>query len=290
MPGKRLATLYYQRWPLQENAFKEGEAVALAEHRGNSGTIVSNVAIVTQLERLEQRAERDALTLAQLEEEKTALERARREHEQARKELTDDRRRLTELAEKEGVTCEQFAHELRAHGEAHQKELGCAEKLKWAETQDRRNEHQKLKVSEELERTTKEIKKLEPQKTIRQLDVALDRVLTAMKLAASFLISFVMREYLGSMPMTAATFVAHVLSLRGRREVRPDEERVVFYENRRHPEVMKALADACGRLNARGLQRNGRRLHYEIEAPPNANAALKSLARARQSESEEERE
>lgn len=267
MTGRELADLYYQRWPLQENAFKEGKALHLAEHRGNCGTMVSNVAIVTELERLDKRAQHDRETLAQFEEDRAALRRASEEHETALEKLTNDHVRLTELAATEG-TWEDFNQALRAHGDLHKKEREIAKTLGRAEVQNAKNERRKERVEAHLRRTEEESKRLEPRKTIRELDVALDTVLTAMKLAACFLISFVLREYLGSMPMTSATFLARILTIRGRRELGPDEERVVFYENPRDPQVTRMLSEACTVLNGRGLLRNGKRLRYDVEPPP----------------------
>ena len=66
MEGRDLADLYFQRWPVQENFFKEAKVLGLSQHRGNCGCIISNVAVVSELERLESRAGRDAKTLAQL--------------------------------------------------------------------------------------------------------------------------------------------------------------------------------------------------------------------------------
>ena len=51
---------------------------------------------------------------------------------------------------------------------------------------------------------------------IRQLDTTQDTILTATKLTALQLISFALREYLPSMPMTPQTFIQRVLSVRGR--------------------------------------------------------------------------
>jgi hypothetical protein len=55
MEGRDLADLYFARWPIQENAFKDGAAVGLDQHRGNSGRMVANIAVITELERLESR-------------------------------------------------------------------------------------------------------------------------------------------------------------------------------------------------------------------------------------------
>jgi hypothetical protein len=56
-----------------------------------------------------------------------------------------------------------------------------------------------------------------------------------------------------------------VFSARGRKEIEPTVEQVIFYENPRDPEVNAALHDACRRLNQRDLKREGRRLHYAVE-------------------------
>jgi len=94
-------------------------------------------------------------------------------------------------------------------------------------------------------------------------------ILTAIKLTAAQLISFSLREYLPAMPMTIETFVRRVFSVKGRREVTSNEERIVFYEIPRDPKVTAALHDACRRLDGRSLQRLGRRLRYAVApAPP----------------------
>jgi hypothetical protein len=108
---------------------------------------------------------------------------------------------------------------------------------------------------------------LEHQRSIRQLDVALDMVLTATKLSCALLITYALREYLAATPMTPHTFATRVFGIRGRREVRPEEERIYFYENPRDPDINAALADACRRLNARRLSREGRRLRYAMARP-----------------------
>ena len=93
-------------------------------------------------------------------------------------------------------------------------------------------------------------------------------ILTASKLTAAQLITFALREYAVAMAMTPETFRSRVFALRGRKEIEPTVERVVFYENPRDPEVTGMLHDACRRLNQRGLQRDGRELHYSVEEAP----------------------
>jgi hypothetical protein len=268
MSGRDLANLYYQRWPIQENAFKEGGAVHLAEHRGNCGTIVSNIVVTKNLTKLEKQANVAQDKLRQLGEQRQAGAQVRQEREEAAQMLADRRHQLAELAADKETSWEALEQGLREYQEAQRQDHAHAQTLKKTESKEVADEARRVKVIEELKRVTEERKALEPQKTIRQLDVAVDSVLTAAKLAAAFLITFVLREYLQYEPMTAATFVAHVLSIRGRREIRPGEERIVFYKNPRDPEINTVLAKACARLNERNLQRGGRSLSYALEEAP----------------------
>jgi hypothetical protein len=97
--GSELADLYFSRWPLQENWFKEGAAaVQLGEHRGNCSRLVANVAVVTEAEQLRSRLTQGWPRLVELErserEESEALERAEGTGRRAERLLATRRRRL----------------------------------------------------------------------------------------------------------------------------------------------------------------------------------------------------
>ncbi len=59
-----------------------------------------------------------------------------------------------------------------------------------------KNRERRTALEERIAKDETRRKKLEPQRTIRQLDVAQDMILTATKLTAAQLISFAIREYL----------------------------------------------------------------------------------------------
>ncbi|MBN2465015.1 helix-turn-helix domain-containing protein [candidate division WOR-3 bacterium] len=270
MSGRDLAELYFARWPLQENKFKEwASSVKLDQHRGNCGQMVSNVAVVTELEQLHSRRLRDEqkleeLLAAQGEVQQTA-DRRRSALRKAEAALEVRRRRLDARVEQGRTSGEPFA---RCAVE-HQQALGRAEAAR------REAEHSHAALDRSRERETKlrdglakvigREKKLEPQREIRQLDVAQDMILTALKLTAAQLIAFVLREYLPSMKMTPETFKTRVLPTRGRREIYETNERVVFYANPRDPQVNAALSLACQRLNERNIIREDRLVIYMVE-------------------------
>lgn len=272
MEGRDLADLYYRRWPVQENAFKDAGVLGLSQHRGNCGRIVANVAVVTELERLASRAARDTESHRQLAAEADDLARAAAEstrlHQRAVTALATRRGRFDELiatGKTNGKTFGRVALE-------HQQSLVRAESAGKAATKAQaaleNNSTRRAEIERRQEAFAARKKHLEPQRTIRQLDVAQDMILTATKLTAAQLISFAMREYLPSMPMTAATFIRRVLTIHGRKEIRPGEELVVFYENPRDPAVNDALHAASARLNSRGLRRGDCALRFAVEPEP----------------------
>jgi hypothetical protein len=272
MEGHELADLYYRRWPVQENAFKEAGALGLSEHRGNSSRIVANVAVVSELERLESRARRDADALKDLVKETTDLEHGAAEHtrEQQRAEsaLATRRRRMDDAIAHGKTTGKVFA------GIAldHQRALVHAETTAKLATKSRtaldKHRTRRTAIEQRADEIAARRRHLEPQRTIRQLDTTQDAILTATKLTALQLISFALREYLPSMPMTPQTFIQRVLSVPGRKEIGRDQDLVVLYENPRDPIVNEALRDACTRLNRRALRRGGRRLRFAVEPAP----------------------
>jgi len=275
MEGRELADLYFRRWPVQENAFKEGAAaVALDQHRGNCGTMVANVAVITEMDQLAARAQRGGAELARLAAENAALvETAAQSSHAARRAqaaLTTRRRRLDALVKRDTTRGQVFARAALEHQQA----LVRAEKAAAAETRARaaaeRNRSRATTLEQKLAEGMKRRKHLEAQRTIRKLDVAQDTILTATKLTAMQLMTFALRVYLGVVPMTPETFVSRVFPIRGRKEIELIVERIIFYANPRDPVVTDALQAACLRLNQRSLKREGRQLHYAVEADPAA--------------------
>jgi hypothetical protein len=277
MEGRDLADIYFHRWPVQENFFKDGvAAVALDEHRGNCGRMVANVAVVTELDRLASRERKHRNALEEIRAASATLSgsavQASREERSARASLTARRGRLDAMVKRRETSGAAFARTAAEHHQA----LARAEKVeavaKKARLAVERSEARAAKLEERLAKASARKKHIEAQRTIRQLDVAQDKILTATKLTATQLIAFVLRVYFMALPMTPETFASRVFSMRGRKEIGRNAEHVIFFENARDPEINAALRNACERLNERGLTREGRRLTYAVEEPPPSTA------------------
>jgi hypothetical protein len=272
MAGRELADLYFARWPLQENWFKEGEAVGLADHRGNCGRMVANVAVVTELERLEHRLVAERAQLADATEHANTLipevVEVRRAHECAQHTLAQHRATVDECIARGDTKSATFAKAAAQHYAALTGEEKSREVLDRLEKRTSQHETRREKLEASISKAEARVAHLGPQRQIRQLDVALDTILTATKLTALQLILFVIREYLVGHSMTAMTFISRLLTTRGHLIRRPNEEIIIFYENPRDPEMGGALRVAAERLNSRGLAREGRALRYVVEPPP----------------------
>ena len=270
--GRALADLYFERWPLQENFFKDGVALGLDRHRGNCARMVTNVAVATELESLDVRLVKAEEKLGRLTEKlpllQDAAEQAESSHREAELELSVHRQEVDRLVAAGEVGSRAFSEASVAHHTA----LVATETTGPAasEATERLAEHRTKREDtlDSIGEMSARISELEPMRKIRQLDVSLDTVLTAMKLALALLIAFVLREYVPSDRMSTETFLYRLLTTRGRRELTKHRERIVFYANPRDPRINAALGEACEQLNRRGLVRDERELVFALEERP----------------------
>jgi len=272
MEGRDLADLYFRRWPVQENAFKDAGVLGLSQHRGNCGRMVANLAVVTELERLASRAARDTESYRKLAAEADALSRAAAEatrlHRRAVAALATRGARFDELIAAGKTSGKMFGRVALDHRQSLVRAEHAAKAATKAQGALEKNSTRRTEIEQRQQAFAARKQHLGPQQTIRQLDIEQDMILTATKLTAAQLISFAMREYLSSMPMTTTTFIRRVFSVHGRKETRPGEELIVFYENPRDPAVNDALHVASARLNSRDLRRGDRALRFTVEPEP----------------------
>jgi hypothetical protein len=270
--GRALADLYFKRWPLQENFFKDGAALGLNRHRGNCGRMVTNVAVATELEHLEVRLVETEEKLAKLNEQlpktEQIFEQVTTSHCEASVELAVQRQRLDQYIAQGQTKTASFAEAAVACHEATAAHETTEVALQRTKTKIERAHTRRQHLHDDIEQMTARAAELEPMREIRQLDVALDTVLTAMKLTLAMLVTFVLREYLPTSGMSTETFFNRVFTLRGRRETTAHREHIVIYENPRDARANAAVVEACEILNARALVRDGRALSFAVEQRP----------------------
>ncbi len=270
--GRELADLYFSRWPIQENWFRDGEVVRLDEHRGNCSRVVTNIAVATESDRLERQLDNGWPKLCELEKNAKRLakelEKTTQEESRKSRRLTTRRRRLDRESAEGDPTRKAFGRSAAEHHTALVDWETSRLALDQSTARVQQNEQRREKLEARLQKAEARHKILATRRKIRQVDVALDTVLTSTKLTGAQLISFVLREYLADQPMSPQTFAARVFPIRGRKEVTRDSETIIFCENPRDPDVTDALVAACRRLNARRLTRDGRHLHYRVELAP----------------------
>lgn len=269
-----IADLYFGRWPNQEAQFRAvNQAVSFKQVRGYGKELVQNVAVVTKLDHLERRIV-DLQERAHAREDEFEAKVRDLEKEQKSLEAADVRRVSLGGEVKERLsTADRITGALRrlsSDATSAQDETHRLAKL----VAKRRNAADE--AAEKLARTLDDIEKAEHQqktyegrRTIFRHDVELDSLFTMLKVGLVFLVTYVLKEYLGDSKMEPVTFLERIAALPARLRVTPNLEIVTFEFNRRDPEMMELLTASCDAINERGLRlQSGRRLRVAVDEPP----------------------
>ena len=269
-----LADLYFGRWPAQEADFRAvNEAVGSKEVHGYGKRVVTNVSVVTKLDKLEQRSGRAAELLAS-QEQRAAAERERLKQEE--RELSRRQRRQETVARKvdEQVVPGRVVWPSTEELVAEQGNLAREVVERMGQVAARRGrldeaEGKAERTKKRLERYEAERTELESRRTIFAHDVELDSLFSLLKVGLVLLVTLVLRKYLGNAKMAPATFLERVVPLPARLLTTPQLEIVTFVYNTRDPEVMGLLAASCDGINALRLPtRSGRRLEVRVDPAP----------------------
>jgi hypothetical protein len=270
--ARKLADIYYSRWPKQEGFFRLGNgAVSLNKVQGYGKRVVTNTSVVTKLDELEQKLERKQAKLETHREELAEIEASVQElaKEQGRVERYVAKRQervdAALAAEKTGTSSfAQAVSELRE----------SSDELAQMEARGAKLEDAHQKVSQQIDKTEEQTKKWKRQRTklegrreILEADVAQDVLFTSLKLTLAMLVHFVVVEYFPHRPMEWTTFLSRLALLPGRRETTQTAVTTFIEANDRDVRLMEALENACKRINKRRLLYKGRRLRYVIEWP-----------------------
>lgn len=272
-----LADAYFARWPNQEANFRAvNQAVGFKDVHGYGKQLVDNVGVINEMERLGKR-------LQKLEERQTKLEVATQTRNESAREAEQKLKRLQQRTE---TLAAQLERRIANGGQITPKvqELH-AEKQTLDETLAKRlEEYKKLvtalerdvgkleQLAEQAQRTRADLDERSTRRKIFQHDVELDSLFNVFKTGLVLLVTWVLKECLGSPSMDPVTFLDRIATLPARLLKTPQLEILTFEYNRRDPDVMKLLEGACERINARQLRtKSGRVLRVGVDpAPPPA--------------------
>jgi hypothetical protein len=268
-------TVYFARWPLQEHVFRAGNGrVGLNVHHGYGKKKVTNVGVVSELEKLDGRLR--ALAVKQEALEVEAIELASQQQHQHQAVA-----RVETLVE----TLGQEVDARVAQGETDSEPFrGAYERLRswlrWlpdarekASALDERNRvNQKkladLHASQERARALQE--KRAGQTRIFTVDMELDEIMTAYKMTFMNLATHLMTHHLG-VRMELDTLIRGVLTLPGERVRTATTETIRIYRQPRDTQATAAVERACETLTALGLSRRDgktvRSLRFELVGP-----------------------
>jgi len=269
MTSSELLERYSARWPLQEHGFRDANGrVGLHRHYGYGKCLVDNVAVLTQLEKLEAQQARLQERIASLQERSGALEQAVKERE----------RRLHDGEDWPKVLTEELKAQVTNPGDDKPSDLLETMDLihSWhashpsaIKAHDRAvselNEH-KAKLARAEQRVQDKIVEranLEKKTSIYQVDTELDSLILAYKLTFINLCRELMKDYLG-VNWQLDSLIQAVLTLPGRRKRTRSHEYIEIFRQDRDPRAMVAVARACERMNALEIKREGRVLDFRL--------------------------
>lgn len=270
--ARRIADAYFGRWPHQEGFFRlANQAVGLKQVHGYGKRVVTNTAVVTELEQLDPRIEK---TQQKQVEETQQSDAVKLELSQVQKELRKVSRYRAKREERVDECLDADQTDTKRFADA-------SAELRQSSAEERKLDHKMSSLEKKQQRLTSKLgnrkaqlvkwernrKKLASRTEIVEADVAKDTLFTAMKLTLGMLVHFVAVEYFPHRPLQWSTFLSRIAMLPGRRETTEDTITVFIYGNERDLKLMKALEIACHRINKRDLVRDGFLLRYELEWP-----------------------
>lgn len=271
LTAAEVADGYYGRWPRQELRFKAFGAAHFKGVKGYGKELVTNVAVVTELEKLQARrpklvkrierqgeaakAARKALSQKRLVLNAAKGRRRRHDERVADELLVEQPNPIAVWNQVEVIKAERDRHATATSGVEEAAATHLAAEQKLAE----------LKAS--LPKLDARIAEHESRREIHRADTELDRIVTVYKLGFVLLCELVLREWFGGTRMSLATFMRQVLTLPGTRTVEGFQEHVRL-ACPPNPDVREMLEAACKHVNALKLRRNGLILRLAVDSPP----------------------
>lgn len=264
---------YFDRWPLQEHRFRDGNSrVHLDAQHGYGKRKVDNVAVLDRRELLEGQIRRlDAALVTQAAEltelrgkaklVADALATAEPGIQQDRAEIDEQIERgqpMTPELQRANWAVrlwETWREENREEFGRLEREIGrCAAAMAVGEASRGRKQA-------DLERTASQLR-------IFTVDVALDQVMTALKLTFMNLCAAFMARHLGGTKLQLDTLIRGILTLPGERVRVGNTETIRIYRHDRDRQLMPLVEEACRQLTDKALVRDTWRLRFELVDPP----------------------
>lgn len=270
MTPTAIATGYFRRWPAQELRFKTFNAATdFKRNAGYGKQQVTNVAVVTELEKLEARKTRLA---KRIERQGEAVGAAAKDLKRARLALNAAKARrkrgdgLVEdelLAKKpDPIAVWNRVDAIKAERDRFPEAVAAVEK---AESGLAAAKAKLAALEAEGPKLDARAAELESRRVIYRADVELDQIVSVYKLGFVLLCELVLRELFAGTRMTLATFMRQILHLPAKRYIQGTKDHLQL-ACPPNAEVREAVEAACERVNAMKLRRNGRVLHLSVEA------------------------
>lgn len=272
--NSQVLDIYFRRWPAQELVFRDlNKAVHFKEIHGYGKQKVVNLTVVDQLETLAVQTERAQARLEKHQEaagvtasELAATGKALRQTTQKLQRAENTPHLVLTLTTPKGTQKAILQDQATVGLEREREEI--EEKHDQLEEQIQEQTTKIERLQSRIQALSVEREQLEDRRLIYQTDVELDQILSVFKLGFALLFQALLQRFFGALPIEFNRFLVNIFALRGRRVVTPTTETFYLRGNRRNPDLMQELKQACVKINALGHQRDGRRVRVEVSWPP----------------------
>lgn len=265
----QLMDAYFGRWPAQELVFRDlNGGVSFKTVHGYGKQRVLNVTVIDEITKLSAQIENATRRLEKVREERDESARTLQALEVAKQELRGQKLPEDETAcgRRQATVRTQSAQEKKSKltpmEQMERENNRLKTQLVRAKHKERESKVQRLEA--QIEHKEQEKTQLEARREIYLFDVELDQIISVFKMGCALLVQALLFLYFGGQAIEFNTFVRHILALPGTRILTDRTETIRFRANRRDPEMMALLEQACERINATNHQRNGRAVRFEV--------------------------
>ena len=271
VPASVVLDRYFARWPLQEGVFRSGKGrVGLDVHHGYGKSLATPLALINELEQLDDTLRRCVDQRAQATEQVATLREAREDWKRADADLRllrdEIHGELSVRVAEQDTLGPQFVELHTAQSRVQRWLDETRDQLDVTQKQLDKVQRTVSRLDARESRLQADIDKKTKQKTLYTVDTELDEIMTAYKVTFMNLAQHLMEVHTQD-NMELDTLIRSVLTLPGERVTTETTETIRIYRQPRDPRAMRAVERACGSLTALSLVRNGRALRFELTDP-----------------------
>ncbi len=243
---------YFDRWPAQELNFKEMKSrVNLHRVVGYGKKSMDNIPVLDKIERLQKQIQGLEHTLD------GPLQEIREVEDTLQARIQEERifREKSLVLHGKRTLSEEDMHQF----------LDIQKDINRLKRKLKKIEKREAKLLTSLKKKSTELARIREKRTIYQVDVELDQIMTCFKISFANVCCYLLTECFNGERMTLQRLFEAIFELRGQMRIEGEQRHVCIKRNPKQEAMMKKLEAACEIMNHMGLQdMHEYRYHFEL--------------------------